>query len=149
VYPDAPYFGLLDGLTFSGCTFGGSTAIVTAQNLPWTLSRTGPNAAGVAPVRLAGVKIMVHIPSIPCSVTLQGSTATNGFIDGTHTNPTSAGSPSTLSLPITATNNLVATSVSATCASNIIKNGDTVVIGAAVIKLRGVNSTANEGLTLT
>ncbi|MFA1550688.1 hypothetical protein [Actinomadura chokoriensis] len=138
--------GSVTGLTFSNCTVLGQVAAVTPQNLPWTLSTTGDTTSGVTPGQLSGVRVVVNIPSIPCSATFQGSTATNGFINGTHTNPT--GGAGTLSLPITATNNLIAASVSATCPTNIVKNGDTATL-AGTIKLRGVNSTANEGPTVT
>ena len=139
--------GSVTGLTFSNCTVSSQVATVTPQNLPWSLSTTGLTASGVTPGRLSGVRIVVNIPSIPCSATFQGSTSTNGFINGTHTNPTSAGAASTLSLPFGSTNNLVATAVSATCPTNIVKNGDTATL-AGVIKLRGVNSTAKEGPTV-
>ncbi|MFA1550690.1 hypothetical protein [Actinomadura chokoriensis] len=141
--------GSVTGLTFSNCKVLNLPATVTPQNLPWSLSTANNTASGVTPGQLSGVRVVVNIPSIPCSATFQGSTATNGFINGTHTNPNpiNTGLPSTLSLPITATNNLIATGVSATCPTNIVKNGDTATL-AGTIKLRGVNSTNKEGPTV-
>jgi len=139
--------GSVTGLTFSNCTVSSQVATVTPQNLPWTLSTTANTASGATPGQLGGVRIVVNIPSIPCSATFQGSTATNATINGTHTNPTSAGAASTLSLPFGSPNTLRATSVSATCPTNIVKNGDTATL-AGTIKLRGVNSTANAGPTV-
>ncbi|MFA1550689.1 hypothetical protein [Actinomadura chokoriensis] len=143
--PTSDPIGSVTGLTFSNCKVLNLPATVTPQNLPWSLSTTGSTVSGVTPGQLSGVRVVVNIPSIPCSATFQGSTATNGFINGTHTNPT--GGASTLSLPITATNNLIATSVSATCPTNIVKNGDTAKL-AGTIKLKGVNSTLHEGPTV-
>lgn len=131
---------------FSNCTISGLVATVTPQ--PWSLSLPGPTASGVTAAQLGNVRFTVTIPAIPCSATFQGSTGSNGYINGKHTNPTSAGDASTLSLPLGSTNNLSATGVSATCPTNIVKWGDLAVLGG-VVELRGVNSTANEGRTIT
>ncbi|MBB6397233.1 hypothetical protein BKA00_004147 [Actinomadura coerulea] len=146
VVTDPPPTGWLTGLMFSNCTISGLVATVTPQ--PWSLSLPYPTASGVTAAQLGNVKFTVNIPAIPCSATFQGSTSSNGYINGKHTNPTSAGAASTLSLPVGSPNNLRATAVSATCPLSIVRWGDLAVFGG-VIELRGVNSTANEGPTIT
>ncbi|NDU71265.1 hypothetical protein GWI34_01320 [Actinomadura sp. DSM 109109] len=141
--------GSLNGLTFSNCTISGLSlvAVMTAQNLPWSFSSPGSTSSGVTPARLGNARIVLSIPHIACSATFQGSTSSNGFINAAHINPTSAGAASTLSLPISS-GTFYATGVSASCPSSIVKWGDQVLVGGA-IELRGVNSTANEGPTIT
>lgn len=146
VVPDPPPTGWVTGQFFSNCTISGLAATVTPQ--PWSLSLPGPTFSGVTAAQLGNVKFTVNIPAIPCSATFQGWANSDGYINGKHTNPTSAGAASTLTLPVGSTNNLVATAVSATCPPNIVKGGDLVALGV-VIELRGVNSTANEGPTIT
>ena len=142
---DPPPTGWLTGLMFSNCTISGLVATVTPQ--PWSLSLPGPTASGVTAAQLGNVRFTVNIPAIPCSATFQGPTGSHGYINGKHTNPTSAGAAGSLSLPL-GSNNLSATSVSATCPTTIVKWGDLAVLGG-VVELRGVNSTANEGPTIT
>ncbi|MGI5207266.1 hypothetical protein ACQEU6_37530 [Spirillospora sp. CA-108201] len=147
--PEPSPLGQVTGLTFGNCTMGGLPAWVTPQNLPWTLSLPGFTVSGVTSAQLGGVNLRVDIPGIPCSATFQGSTASNGLINGEHTNPTSAGAASTLTLPRDRlTTNLVATSVSVQCPLSIVRYGDVLAV-AGVIELRGVNSTANQGPTVT
>ncbi|MGW3766911.1 hypothetical protein [Actinomadura verrucosospora] len=146
-----PYAGIasVTSATFSNCAVSGQFATVTAQNLPWSIDTSPTTAGGVTNGTLRGVKVTVNIPSIPCSATFQGPSGTNGFINGTHTDPPAspAGSPSTLNLPFGATNNLIATAVSGTCPPNIVKNNDTATL-AGTIKLKGVSSTLNKGPTI-
>ncbi|GAA0583447.1 hypothetical protein [Actinomadura livida] len=143
--------GQVTGLTFSGCTVNGLSATVTAQNLPWSLATTGNTASGVTPGKLTGVRVHVYVTSLNCHADFQGSTATNGEINGTHTNPTSATAPSKLTLPFGATNNLRAANVGvggSPCPNSLVANGDAASL-AGVIDLRGVNSTNNTGPTVT
>ena len=142
---DPPPIGWVTGLTFSNCTVSGQIAVVTPQ-LPWSLSLPGPTASGATAAQLGGVRFTVSIPAMGCSVRFQGLSSGNGTINGVHANPASAGAAGTLSLPFSVAS--LHAIVLYPCPPGIVRGGDQLLING-VITLRGVNSTANEGPTIT
>ncbi|MEU8804644.1 hypothetical protein [Spirillospora sp. NPDC048819] len=141
--------GLVTAVDFNNCTVNGQTATVTAQNLPWRLDATGAVSGGVTPGKLVGVSVHVLVNGLACEADFQGPSGTDGFIEGTHTNPANPGDPSELTLPFGAVNNLTAANVThPQCPANLVDDGHGAALSGKV-DLRGVNSTLNEGPTVS
>jgi uncharacterized repeat protein (TIGR01451 family) len=81
--------GAITAASFAGCTIGTIAVTAASQDLPWTADALSYNAStGVTTGELEGVSLLATAPG--CSVTLQGTTAANGYTKFTYTNSTGA-----------------------------------------------------------
>ena len=101
---------------------------VTALNLPYTLDATGKAGADTTDGRLIGVKFELYAPSLPCTSVVGGPSGNDGYIEGTHTNPSVSGAPSTLSL--NGANNLEVLSTTGSGCAGLIGVGHGAVLNA-------------------
>jgi len=129
------------------CVANGSIPTeVKAVGTPWTLDVTGSTSGGVTPGRLNGVQVTLHGPSVLCDATVGGPNGSDGYIDGTYTNPsTPGGNDGTLTVAFGASNNLRVLSVTSGC-TQLVDLGETVSLAGTynVVNNNGSSPTINQ-----